>query len=410
MNLLGLQIRRLAESKAGRPTNEQLTREHGATGVRSLWGVLSNVGEHVPALRPGNKYQTYDKMRRSDGQVFAALTAMKLPILSATWTVRCEDERVRAFVEENLFGRINWRQFLRQAMTFLDFGFSVFEKVFEVEAGRVLLKKLAMRLQSTIYKWEIGEHDELSGIVQRAFKQGRYRQIQIPREKLVLFNLDQEGNDFEGRSILRAAYKHWYIKDQLERIGAIAADRHGVGVPIDELQVDPDRGIAITDDDYKSGEEILKNLKAGAKSWIVAPPGHRFRVLDQADKGFDVMPQVRYHAEEIAKSMLAQFINLGTTQTGSRALAESDLDMFLVALQGIAHEISETVNEDIVAPLVAWNFGEAVRAEVAATNIRRANVERIAKAATQLAGAGLLNADSELEAHLRQMMDLPPRE
>ena len=400
---------RLAEKKAKRPSNKELTQEKGATGVRSLWGVLSNVGEHVPELRPGTKFETYDRMRRSDGQVFAALMAIKLPILSATWTVGSDDEQVRAFVEENLFRRINWRQFLRQAMTFLDFGFSVFEKVFEIEDGRVLLKKLPMRMQTTICRWEIDEHDELSGVVQRAFKDGKYREIDIPRHKLVLFNLAQEGNNFEGRSILRAAYKHWYIKDELERIGAIAADRHGVGVPIDELSEDLEKGITITDDDYKNGEEILRNLKAGAKSWIVAPPGHKFSVLDQADKGFDVMPQIRYHAEEIAKSMLAQFINLGTTQTGSRALAESDLDMFLTALQGMAHEIAETVNEDIVAPLVSWNFGEGVRAEVTATNIRRANVERIAKAATQLSGAGLIRGDADLEAHLRRMMDLPAR-
>jgi hypothetical protein len=284
MRLLGFEIRRLAEHAPKRPPNAELTQEKGATGIRSLSGVLSNVGEHVPELRSGTKYQTYDKMRRSDGQVFAALMAMKLPILSATWTVSCEDEAVRAFVEENLFGRINWRQFLRQAMTFLDFGFSVFEKVFEIEDGSVFLKKLAMRLPSTIYRWEIDDHDEWTGIVQRAFKAGRYQDIQIPRYKLVLFNLGQEGNNFEGRSILRAAYKHWYIKDELEKIGAIAADRHGVGVPIDELSEDQDKGTTITEDDYKSAEEILKNLKAGAKSYIVAPPGHRFRVLDQAYK------------------------------------------------------------------------------------------------------------------------------
>ena len=49
------------------------------------------------------------------------------------------------------------------------------------------------------------------------------RAYQLEPHYAVLFNLGQEGNNLEGRSILRAAYKHWYIKDELEQIMSIAA-------------------------------------------------------------------------------------------------------------------------------------------------------------------------------------------
>jgi hypothetical protein len=36
----------------------------------------------------------------------------------------------------------------------LPFGFSVFEKVYKMEDGQIFIKKLAQRLQKSIYSWE----------------------------------------------------------------------------------------------------------------------------------------------------------------------------------------------------------------------------------------------------------------
>lgn len=47
------------------------------------------------------------------------------------------------------------------------FGFSVFEKVYKIEDGQIYLKKLAQRLQKSIYAWET--QDQQEGITQQLF-------------------------------------------------------------------------------------------------------------------------------------------------------------------------------------------------------------------------------------------------
>lgn len=86
--------------------------------------------------------ETYDKMRRSDAQVSAVLLAMELPIRSAYWyidpakdengEVSDFDKQVADFVQEAIFERLHdgWDNKLREILTMLPFGFSVFEKVY----------------------------------------------------------------------------------------------------------------------------------------------------------------------------------------------------------------------------------------------------------------------------------------
>ena len=105
-------------------------------------------------------------MRKSDAQVFATLLAMELPIRATKWSVQpaqtAEGEtgdfehEVADFVEKALFEKMEgtFDDFLREALTMLPFGFSIFEKVWTADQNNVWLKKLATRKQSSIYKWQ----------------------------------------------------------------------------------------------------------------------------------------------------------------------------------------------------------------------------------------------------------------
>lgn len=80
-------------------------------------------------------------MRKSDAQVFATLLAMELPIRATKWSVKPaanEDGEtgdfeweVADFVQKALFDKMEstFDDFLREALTMLPFGFSIFEKV-----------------------------------------------------------------------------------------------------------------------------------------------------------------------------------------------------------------------------------------------------------------------------------------
>jgi hypothetical protein len=84
-------------------------------------------------------------MRKSDATVNATLLACEMPIRSTRWFIEpatndngevdTKDQEVADFVSEALFDKIegSWDDQLREILTMLPFGFSLFEKVYKFE-------------------------------------------------------------------------------------------------------------------------------------------------------------------------------------------------------------------------------------------------------------------------------------
>ena len=190
--------------------------EIGGTGT-PIFSRAIMPADYNPELNAPACYDVYDRMRMGDGQVRAALAAVKLPILRAFWQVEpasdsAEDREIAEFCDTDLDSMaIPFISYLRQALLHLDYGSMPFEKCWSLGADRrVHLTKLAPRLPRTIVEWQVDDNGGLTGVKQGAFTGDRYREVTIPAEKLLLFVNDQEGSNYRGVSILRAAYKHWY--------------------------------------------------------------------------------------------------------------------------------------------------------------------------------------------------------
>jgi len=66
-------------------------------------------------------------------------------------------------VEKNLFEKISFQKFLKEALGYLDFGFYYFEKVFEVKDGMIEWKAFAPRIPRSHYLWEISGQEWVDG-------------------------------------------------------------------------------------------------------------------------------------------------------------------------------------------------------------------------------------------------------
>lgn len=129
-----------------------------------IWGGIIDE-EYNRDLSGLKGIKKFDEMRKSDASVSALLLACSLPIRSAKRYVEPAtdddgvtqeiDRQIANFVEKALFEKMDttWDQFLQECLTFLPFGFSVFEKVYYIKDNEVLLKKLAFRAQKTIEYW-----------------------------------------------------------------------------------------------------------------------------------------------------------------------------------------------------------------------------------------------------------------
>jgi len=53
----------------------------------------------------------------------------------------------------------------------------------------------------------------------------------MSQDSVSAFTNGKEGENWEGVSLLRPAYKPWFMKSTLEKIDAIAHERQSLGVP-----------------------------------------------------------------------------------------------------------------------------------------------------------------------------------
>ena len=342
--------------------------------------------------------------------VQAALLACELPIRAARWYVEpASDEKadkdVAEFVSQCLFERmtITWDDFLRQALLMLPFGYSVFEKVFQsVEFnGKEMIgwRKFAPRLQQTILKWET--ENGKGGVTQQLPTGGT---VSIPIEKLLTFTHRKEGDNWVGISILRNAYRSWYFKEHIEKINAIAFERQGLGIPSITLPKN------YTDKDRALAETLLKQIRANEQGYMILPEGWVFEFQDTKGKSVkDPNETIRRYNREILGSVLAQFLDLGSGASGSRALSADHSQIFHNNLTAIARQVADGINKYAVKQLVDLNYTVKEYPKLKFSKIGVVPFERIAKALSSLVQHNIISPDPILENDIRILMGLPEK-
>jgi len=411
-----------AKKKIEQPAPE--VKERGATGTLLIGGRFSKE-EFNLELRDSKAIETFDKMRRTDAQVNATLLAIELPILSAIWQIDAAsddltDQEIKDFVELNLFKNKNftWSFILRHILKYLQFGHYVFEKVWEQRDGKFFIKKLAPRKPVTIQEWirwsDPGDakYGTLKEIKQFAYTpKNTYETLIIPNEYLLLFTNDQEGDNYVGKSILRTVYRNWLAKDKLIKIDAIKHERQGLGVPLITLPQ------GATKEDQDAAEDVCETFRAHEKGYVILPDGWKFEVADmKASNTSNVMESIRWHNSEITGNILGQFLDLGKTETGSRAVAGELKDIFLLSIMSVAKYVEDIFNEgsesrQMIRELVDLNFsGVTEYPKLRVSKIKSIDYQIVSAALASLAQGGLIMPDQNLEEWIREAFELPKKE
>lgn len=393
---------------AVRKTVEKITTSTiGVAGNTGYWGT-SETGEYLTKLDGAAGRTIFDKMRRSDHQVKAVLSAITLPIRQADFYMEPgsdtkSDAKIAAILQKALLEEmtITWDDTVRHALLMLPFGFSVLEKVYEYRDGLILPRKLDPRLPQSVSRWKFDkDRHRLTHLVQL---DSDGHEIEIPIEKLLVFSTDKEGDNWEGISILRPAYKAWFIKDDLEKTNAIMHARWGAGIP--KMKVP--RGVEKGTDAWSSVKAMLEDVHANEKAYIIEPEGYTFEVVGgEKGKGTDVLGSIKYYDEAIAKAMLAMHINLGTAKTGSYALGRSFMDAFLMATQAWADYIAEVINRFCVREIVDLNWQVTSYPVFRCKRIQSLAIDAIG----YLVQTGALTWSQALENDLRGILRMPPVE
>jgi phage gp29-like protein len=380
----------------------------GASGTWNTFGFISNE-EYLPQLLWRRGIEVYDHMRRSDASIQAMLKVVKHPLLAATWDIEPAsdeefDQYVARHVRNELFDRnVRWNPFLHDTLGKCDFGFSVFEKSYELTTGekqtRVGIKELGWRKQWSILRWAMSNDEP--GVTQELLS----GPVDIPQEKLLTFVNDKEGDNYQGISLLRYVYKAWDFKKQIENLMMVDMQR-SLGFPIVEYNPQASKN------DQEKMENVLKNFRSHERQYMFMPEG-KFKFdwakIESNVKNF--LPILEYLQKEIDKSVLAQFLDLGGSKGsgGSRALSQDHSQLFEKALEAIADEIVDELNANLIQQLCDLNWSQMPNGypKIVYSNIGDRNVVELGDALNKIGSVDMLTPDPDMENKIRQIMDLP---
>lgn len=382
--------------------------EIGAPGQNIVGGILRDTDYNLD-LQPPAIYDTYDRMRKSDGQIGALLNAIKLPILNLDWRIQpaSDDEAdvaIANWANNHLHNGMttSLQQLMSNLLLYLDYGSMPFEKVWELDAdNHIVPRKLAPRIPKTITYWKVDETGGLAGITQLAYKASVITNVEIPGDKLLVFVNDQEGSDWRGNSILRRCYKHWYIKDKLLIIDAIAKERRAVGIDVGTL-----KGNDIDSSDQTDLELALMGLHAHEKQFFIEQEErYTYRIEGLQGRPLNVLDSVEYHDKLILRSFLAEFV--ATAGAGSYAMSRDKSSFFTMALNGIATTIADAFNTYFIKQWLGYNWAMTKYPTLVHSRIETRDVQALSTAIQNLQQTGFINPTSADEEAMRDALELP---
>ncbi len=385
--------------------------------------------EQVPDLRWPLSLVALSRMPREDARCWSLLSAIGLPIRRTQWRIDpngAEDHVVAHIAHDTGLpikgdnggdkpiarqrDRFSWKSHLRDSLSSLRYGHSVFEQVYRYDDtggpfnGKFHLRKLAPRPQFTIRAFGVAEDGGLLWIEQdppmgSPATISKARRVDVSR--LVVYRNEPEPGVWIGTSLLRPSYKHWLLKDELMRIQAAAARRNGIGVPVATANETDSRDPK----KFAEYEKIAMRFRGGMSAGAAMPFGSKIEILGVQGNLPDMQLAIEYHDKQIALAGLAHFLNLD--RGGSYALASVQADVFVQSVQAIADDIADVFNQHVIEDLLDSNYSVDVGCPLIVCDEIGSRQDATAAALAMLVQAGLLDADPQMKAFIRQLLGAP---
>jgi hypothetical protein len=377
--------------------------ELGATGLPLFAGRLSL--ETNTRLRWPAAGRIYRQMLNDEPACAALWTAVRT-LLRTDLQVSGDDQQQVELVESSLDDmRDSIAVKLRQMASAFFYGFDIHEIVYKRRAdGLVGWADWAIRRQDTFERWETDKNGRVAFFVQRPAP--TYKLIPIPLKKCIHTIADDSDGSPEGRGALRPIYRYWYMVTQFELLGGIGLER-GVGFPVIKRTDNPP--IQLTPEQEADIASRAEAIRQNEQAYIILPPGMDFTFA--AMPGVEATSYLQFiqsYRTWMLSTALAEFIALGTSDTGSYALGKSKIDLFLKALTGFQDKLCDTLNRQAIPPLMRYNgrMDQETWPIVSLPAVREYDLDMLGNFAKTLNDIGAFHSQPADEEWFRKISDL----
>ena len=383
----------------------------GGPGINEQDFNLNRSIEHLAELQGRDGSLKYRQMATGDPTVGMLLRVHKNPIRSANWGIPLPNDVTP--IEEKAINMLNKWLFedytltfdtlLGQILSFLEYGFSLFERVYVpyvFDGEKLLAPTLQQRIQTSI----LNIFPDRQIIQQMTFKAGL---VDIPMEDLIFFTLNQQGWDLRGESLLRTSYKSYKSKSVYNEYMGIGIQRTTAGIP---TMIVP-KGTKPDGADYLAAEVLLKSIAFHEDAYMILPAGWDFSIEAVGFDSEKVQKAIDSLDTKMALSVLAQFVLLGQQgKGGAYALSRDQSDFFLDGLQYIVTLIEKIFHRQVLTPTVRMNFGENIdmsRIKLRGMNLNKKAGVELSEVLKNLVEGKFISSTIEDEIQLRSYLEMP---
>jgi hypothetical protein len=404
-------------------TGKGLFSSIGNSGTEVFGGYFSE--EYLQILRGNRAAELFDKMRRSDGQIKMLLSIVKNPILSASWFFdpfddSDEQKEMAEFCEHVFFKDMgshdkmitkSWTDFLEEALTSLDFGFSLFEIVNKIVLNHpkwgnyVGIKNLGFRSQKTIENWYLRTDGAIKSV--RQMTQGDLSigqtSFEMDGQHLVCISINKEGDNYEGISTLRPIYGNWFRKNIYRKLQAIGIERGAVGSLKGVVPAGKE-----SDKETEYFQDALESFTSNERGFITLPEGYQIESLKVEFDAEKVQAVIDGENREMAKSFIASFMELGLSGSGSQALGGDISNIFLGSIEFYATKIREALNARVVPLIIGSKYGPQENyPKLSVTGIKDKAGKEFAEILKLMSEADLIEKSDKLKKFIHKTYRLP---
>lgn len=305
--------------------------------------------------------KTYERMKSTDETVKFGLKFITLTALSMLGEYSHKEQKIQDFIREN-FEKMRGNLYfgLKEILSGLWAGYSVTEICYGIRDGRIVLDQLQTLHPDTItfdIEKDGPNKNNLKSVIQYL---GQSNEVSLePANKRIVYTYDKQFGNIYGSSILKGAYKNWFIKDEILKYWSKAMSKYASPIPIIKaLGLDASiviDGKTMTKREYY--KQALEQFDTG-KGFTIEKDSEEIQLESTVRYlSTDFLQFIEYLNKMILRAILLPSLVGDNDKVGSYSLGKKHFDIFLLAGEDILTDLTETLLEQIIRPLIELNFG-----------------------------------------------------
>lgn len=308
----------------------------------------------------------YREMVQTDATIAACLEFVSLAVVSKLGDYTHPNKDIQDFIRTN-FEQLegSFVDTCKSLMSFLWAGYAVAEIVTEVKDDRVWLHSLPI-LPAENVRFKLDEdpgslnYGSLAEVIQNP---QMVSEAHLPAEKCLIIRNDYPGSAEQspyGLSRLKCILSVYAAKVEAEKNWAYALGRYGSPILQYELE-NPAQKVKTSDGRIMTAFEQAQEQvnAAGELKGVVSFKGNNLQMIyPPAGIGEGFKKACDYYNRLIMRGLLIPSLLFDNGDTGSYSLGQEHYKLFDVSLDAILSILTEAILEQLVRPLIDWNFGE----------------------------------------------------